>query len=113
MIDVSDGLAVDLGRLIGASGMGAQVDVADVPLTASLIGLAGADKALELALCGGEDYELLFTVPPARSALLMRLAEDWNCNLACLGTVTGHRGVRWLRDGKPYTVPDSGFEHFA
>ena len=112
MIDVSDGLAVDLGRLLDASGAGARIDVADVPLAASLVGVTGADTALELALCGGEDYELLFTVPPGRCALLMRLAEKWECNLACLGTVSGHTGVRWLRDGKPYTLPDSGFEHF-
>jgi thiamine-monophosphate kinase len=113
MIDISDGLATDLGRLLAASGVGARLDVARLPLSPSLLALTGAEKSLEHALCGGEDYELLFTVPAGQAASIERLAAGWDCGLTCLGAVSDHPGLHWLRDGEPFTLPDSGFEHFA
>jgi thiamine-monophosphate kinase len=112
MIDISDGLHADLGRLLNASGVGALLDVAAIPVSKALRAIVHPAKAIELALCGGEDYELCFTIAPDRADDLHALAGDWDCALSCLGTVTAGPGLQWLQDGKPYSVPKSGFEHF-
>ena len=62
-IDLSDGLATDLRHLCTASGVAAEVQAERLPLHASARA-QGATRALELAMTGGEDYELLFTAPP-------------------------------------------------
>ena len=63
MIDLSDGLAVDLARLMEASGTGCEVDVDSIPVDEGLAALGDAAAPLELAILGGEDFELLFTIP--------------------------------------------------
>ncbi|MGH2525297.1 MAG: thiamine-phosphate kinase, partial [Actinomycetota bacterium] len=71
MIDVSDGLAVDLGRVVEASGAGCEVDVDAIPVDPALDTLPGID-VVEMAVTGGEDFELLFTtddLPTARAAV--------------------------------------------
>lgn len=66
MMDLSDGLSTDLGRLCAASGMGARIEAASLPCTP----LVEAQAARKLALHGGDDYELLFTVAPRKAAQL-------------------------------------------
>jgi thiamine-monophosphate kinase len=64
MIDTSDGLSTDLGHLCEESGVGAELDAALIPRAS--VGKPGRKVELDLALHGGEDYELLFTSPPAK-----------------------------------------------
>jgi thiamine-monophosphate kinase len=66
MIDVSDGLAVDLGNLIEASDVGCEVDAGAVPIDPDVRALGDLDP-LEIAVLGGEDFELLFTIDPRRT----------------------------------------------
>jgi thiamine-monophosphate kinase len=103
-IDISDGLAQDLGHLCRASGVGARVDAARLPLAPGALELAhtlGCD-AVDCALTGGEDYELLFTaggpVDPALATRIGTLTEERTLLL-----VEAH-GVRPLL---------GGFDHFA
>ena len=116
MIDVSDGLHADLEHLLAASDKGAVLDVNELFL-AGIVD-AGDDgfftraQAIELALCGGEDYELLFSVPPQHVAQVHELAEGWSCRLACIGVVTETGGAQWRKDDEPYVVPVSGYQHF-
>ena len=63
-IDISDGLVSDLGHICQASGVGAEIETAKLPVRAE-VKTAFGDKALDLALSGGEDYQLLFTAPPS------------------------------------------------
>ena len=74
-IDVSDGLCQDLGHVLEASGVGARIDADLVPLSPALLEVAGAAAARALALSAGDDYELLFTVPPDRVGRLGALGK--------------------------------------
>ena len=113
MIDISDGFAVDLGRMLAASGAGAEITIENIPLSVSLNACLEAEKALELALSGGEDYELCFTVPADREAGLIALAANWDCALTCVGIVSSESGVRFSRGGAAYTLDATEFEHFT
>ncbi|MCC7257861.1 MAG: thiamine-phosphate kinase [Gammaproteobacteria bacterium] len=113
MMDVSDGLHDDAGKLLRASGLGADLDAAAIPLSPALRAVAGMPRGRLLALTGGDDYELLFTVPARREPLLARAAQRWPCGIARLGTVSARPGLRWRLDGRRYRFADSTFRHFA
>ncbi len=112
-IDVSDGLAADAGRLAVASGCGLRIDAERLPLSAALRAHAGEAAAVRLALTGGEDFELCFTVPPSRvSALDARLANV-KCPVNCIGVLQREAGMRVLDREKPVRFALQGYDHFA
>ena len=116
LIDVSDGLLQDLDHLTRASGVGADVWVERIPVSAELAAetrrLAMDPAALVLA--GGEDYELLFTAPPANRSRLFSAARRTGTNLRRIGRMTLEQQVRVLRRGEPLAAPPvRGFDHFA
>jgi thiamine-monophosphate kinase len=111
-IDVSDGLAQDLGRLAAASGVGATIRAAELPLSRALYALSGEARAREFALGGGDDYELLFTVPPAaRQALAAVMSAAGAPACHCIGEIAAGRGVRVLGERGELPVP-RGWNHF-
>lgn len=103
MIDISDGLALDLWRLMRASGTGCQVEPADLPVDP---GLRDVPDATELALTGGEDYELLAAIPERRLEAA-RAAIDGE--LTVIGTVTS--GERLLGDKALDQEEGLGWDH--
>ncbi|MGH9481865.1 MAG: thiamine-phosphate kinase [Terriglobales bacterium] len=102
-IDLSDGLATDLHHLCAASGVGAEIRAERVPALA-------ADADLRLALFGGEDYELLFTVPARRAPRLARLRRHFACHE--IGAVTAAPAVWLWRGGRRLPLSDRGWEHW-
>jgi thiamine-monophosphate kinase len=108
MLDVSDGLVQDAGQLCRASGVGVVLDLARLPL-APRCRRAGA-RGRRLAATGGEDYELLFTVPPHRVARLGR--ASLGCRVTRIGTVVAGAGVRVVDAGAPVRLRHAGFDHF-
>lgn len=102
MMDISDGVASDLRHILDASNVGAEVEVAKVPLSECLRRCASRYlwDALELALCGGEDYELLFTADP-----LSQLPKG--CTR--IGTIVSGADIKWLGSERDYS---HGFVHF-
>ena len=111
MIDVSDGLLQDLGHLCEASHVGALVEADRLPLSDAYRTVAGSDYTP--ALTGGEDYELLFSVPRAARRAIRNVAGA--CALTRIGRVQprdGGVGVV-LSDGVHPAAEFSGFDHFA
>lgn len=107
-VDVSDGLIADLGHICEASGAAAEIAAARVPLSAAGRAAVRADpKLLAAALTGGDDYELVFTVPTARKAAIERIARALGLRLTPIGRmVRGKRG-QWLGQGGNVRVLDA------
>ncbi|WP_114968873.1 thiamine-phosphate kinase [Rhodoferax ferrireducens] len=124
-IDVSDGLLGDLGHILKQSGVGATVDtevatnlIASYAYYTRAIGQfdteIGQDQWLNWALAGGDDYELLFTAPPAARTLVAAAAHTSQTPVTHIGHITLERGLR-LVDGDGQSVPNTytSFDHFA
>lgn len=112
MIDISDGLVADLGHILTASGVGAQVEVESVPRSDAFRRQAQTATLGDLALTGGDDYELCFTVPPQRETALKKLGLD--CPVTRIGTIEAAPGLRIVNSrGRPYVPTGEGFDHFA
>jgi thiamine-monophosphate kinase len=110
-IDISDGLIADLGHVCAASKVGASVRVNTVPIHPLLKEAFGKD-ALNLALAGGEDYELLFTASE-RIIDDVKASLDAACTMTVIGEITAGAGVVLLgEDGRPYHIDNQGWDHF-
>jgi thiamine-monophosphate kinase len=112
-IDVSDGLLGDAGKLALASGSGLEISFDALPVSELLVRAVGEDEARTLALRGGDDYELLFTVHPEKlDALLAELPpERWGYSR--IGSLRAAPGAVVLRDGIVMQFSHSGYQHFA
>jgi thiamine-monophosphate kinase len=111
-IDVSDGLVADLGHICHSSGAGALVNIETIPVHPALIPIFG-QKALGIALSGGEDYELVFTSP---AKTMKKIKENAPCPVSVIGTITGENPgeVHLTRqDGTPFLVDYQGWQHFG
>ncbi len=115
-MDLSDGLGIDLGRLCEASRVGCRVDLKYLPVhpSARRVGRADGGSEFDLALSGGEDFELLFTMAPADVELLLETARRAKLAITPIGTITTPREGRHLVDekGKLRPLSDSGWDHF-
>jgi thiamine-monophosphate kinase len=111
-IDVSDGLAADLGHVLAASAVGALVMVDSIPLSPALAGALPRERAWMLALSSGDDYELCFTLPRERLVEAERRLRHAGCPVTPIGTVTADAGLRVERaDGSRFD-PGAGYRHF-
>ena len=108
-IDVSDGLVQDLGHVCEASNVGAVIDANRIPYARSLRRLA-AEKRQALAMAGGEDYELIFVVPRARAARLVRGCAG--TPITCIGSIVRGSSVRIVGATGTGARQIRGFDHF-
>jgi thiamine-monophosphate kinase len=112
-IDLSDGLAADLGRLLSASGVGARIDLRRLPLSPAY-DCAFAQYGWDLALAHGDDYELCFTIPSAREAAFRQASIRFGVSCAYIGDIETEPGLRAMDEsGQPYIVKHAGYDHFA
>jgi thiamine-monophosphate kinase len=112
-IDISDGLGGDLEKLCAASGCGAEIDATALPVSDALVTAVGRELAREYALTGGEDYELLFTVPLARLGAMTQAMALGLGPVTRIGTLVPGNGVRVSARGGVTQFSGSGFDHFA
>ena len=116
MIDISDGLAADLGHLLEAGKLDAELDLVELPLSAEFARYYRSNPSLiELALHGGEDYELLFSVAEESAPAVAQLAAELGVPVASIGRLKAGNGAIALRgaDGRLQTIAAGGYDHFA
>jgi thiamine-monophosphate kinase len=117
-IDVSDGLVADLQHICDASGLGAEIDVARVPLSGAVrAALAVRPKLIERVLAGGDDYEILFTAPRARETALVALGRELGVGVTRIGVLASMPSAKpkvAVRDskGRKMRLATAGFRHF-
>lgn len=105
-IDVSDGLAQDLGHILKQSGVGACLDWDALPLSDSVKAYIETTGDWSMPLCAGDDYELCFTVPADK-------AESLAGNFTRIGVIEDSPGLRIYRFGATELLRVQGFEHFS
>ena len=109
-MDVSDGLIADAGKLCKASGCGVTIDADLLPLSQALRECFPLERALQYAMAGGDDYELIFTVPAQSVA---QLGQIDSMNITQIGVINEHAGMRCVRSGRPIEIAVRGYDHFA
>jgi thiamine-monophosphate kinase len=117
MMDLSDGVSMDLPRLCAASGLGARIEASSVPIADALIEAEDAlsIEPLRLALSGGDDYELLATLPPDRvEGARLELKERFGVSLADIGVMIEGSGALVMgRGGAEAPLERGGWDHFG
>ena len=115
MLDVSDGIVIDLKRILEASNAGGTIFAENIPLDDRMREMCsrhGLDP-LELALTGGEDYALLFTVPQRSEGWLRESFDRRNLDYYVIGEVTAEPGLDILHNGAPLRLKRNGYDHLT
>jgi len=105
-IDLSDGLASDLGHILTNSHVGARLQWEKIPLVKAVQKYIEETGDWQMPLTAGDDYELCFTVDPQKQSQL-------NIECTCIGVIEAETGLRIQRAGKIETIKVKGFEHFS
>lgn len=113
-IDISDGLLADLGHVLHASSVGAEIRINALPLSETLRAYWHDDVARHAALAGGDDYELCFTAKVAQHAAIALLGKRLKLPLSCIGNISRKPGLI-VRDANEqiFNFEGTGFDHFA
>jgi thiamine-monophosphate kinase len=113
-MDVSDGLAGDFAKLCRASKVGASIAVERIPLSDAAKAVLAADAAMrEVALSGGDDYEIICTVPAAKAASFRAAAQAANVAVSEIGEIVAGEGTRFVgEDGAALTFQRAAYSHF-
>ena len=112
-IDISDGLAADLGHVLAASAVGARIELPRVPVSPAY-DCAFSQYRWDLALAGGDDYELCFTVPAERESAFRKASAQLGVSCARIGDIEAEPGLRVMDEsGQPYALKQAGYDHFV
>ncbi len=115
-IDISDGLAADLGHILEASKCGATVNIDRLPLSHQLVEYSTNRDEVdwEMVLSGGDDYELCLVVTPENDNKLMKIASELSLPLTRIGVIEEHRSFNIIDEtGARYLLDKAGYEHFT
>ena len=116
-IDISDGLIADLSHILERSDCSAIIEIDKLPLSSELLTTVGQQQAENLALSGGEDYELCFTVPDKNKHKLEKALANLDLPYTCIGQLHSRHPkkklIRFQRNGKDVDIHlKAGFDHF-
>jgi len=110
-IDISDGFAADLGHILEASHLGAEIMLAELPVSPWLSEL-DVEVRTSFALYGGDDYELCFTAPPVAKEQIINAFEKISCPVKCVGRIIKEAGLFQADSEKHINLDIKGFDHF-
>lgn len=116
MIDISDGLSADLGHILESSSKGARIYFDTIPLSDNFKHCVDKNSPdyYRLPLCGGEDYELLFTLHPSKLQMAKDAATTAETYITAIGKITKETGIFIAKsDGSRYDIASSGYDHFC
>jgi thiamine-monophosphate kinase len=111
-IDVSDGVVADLQHICECSKLGAKLVLNDLPISLALKESLPLDQAYQLALTGGDDYELLFTVSEDNKVGMETSMKNAGIKITCIGQMNGSNRINLQLNGKNVEFRAQGFEHF-
>lgn len=112
-IDLSDGLASDLYHVLQASGVGACIELDSLPLSSAFREVIAAQEQKRLAISGGDDYELCFTVPAEKESAMCEAVKALGVPVSRIGVIREQEDIEWRDKDVPITMVVSGFKHFA
>ena len=112
-IDLSDGLIADLGHICKASGVGANIVLDALPISLALSDTLGLESAYDLALKGGDDYELLFSVAEDNKVGMETALANSGNKITCIGQLNGSERITTTLNNKPINIEVQNFEHFS
>jgi thiamine-monophosphate kinase len=111
-IDVSDGVAADLNHILEASGVGARLEVQQLPVSECFSTVFEQVGGWAQPLAAGDDYELLFTASEESKNELHQMAAEYNCAITCIGQIEQQPGLRCYIDSTLLELESMGYEHF-
>lgn len=113
-IDISDGLLSDLKHILFASQCGASLNLEKLPFSEAMLESVSEEKAIQYAISGGDDYELLFTLGEEQKGKLDVVLANCNVSATCIGQLSGVPEKLELKyKDEPYQALSEGFQHFA
>jgi thiamine-monophosphate kinase len=113
-IDVSDGLLADLSHILAQSHCGAEIDLEALPGSSAMHEIFSDRDCERMSLAGGDDYELLFTVPPEHLPAVTALRDiPQDVRVSPIGKIVTGQGVACFRERQPVAVERHGYDHFA
>ena len=107
-IDVSDGLEQDLSHILTASSVGAVVEVEKIPISEALLCHINDTNDWSIPICGGDDYELCFTIPEGNEETLKKISKSCNVNITRIGVISESLGLQI----KGFKGPRKSYQHF-
>ncbi|MBI3771365.1 MAG: thiamine-phosphate kinase [Gammaproteobacteria bacterium] len=110
-IDVSDGLAADLGHILEASGVGAVINLEQLPVATEL--KKNGDAWWQMAISAGDDYELCFTASADQRQEVEQAMQRIGCPCACIGQIESKPGLRLHLAGRDQKLAVTGYQHFG
>jgi thiamine-monophosphate kinase len=114
MIDLSDGLAADLGHILTAGRVGAEIRLANLPLGPEVAEYVAGSADWSVPVAAGDDYELCFTLSADRAALIETLGREAQCAVRVIGEIARGEEISFLEPDGSIWVPDRpGYNHFA
>lgn len=111
-IDISDGLAADLGHLLDASRVGAEIDLQKMPLSDAVRERVTELRDWSLPLSSGDDYELCFTLPDEKEGQMIESLAGVNVPVTKVGKIKPGQGINWLGLAHGWKLSAGGFDHF-
>ena len=113
-IDVSDGLAADLGHILKASNVGAEILLEKLPCSLFISKHLHEKEIQQCVLAGGDDYELCFTVPQAMRAKIEKISTELHLPIALIGNIHAGAGLVVLDENKQeISLEKTGYDHFS